>query len=70
LLAGCSDFRSCHVYRPREPWIEDNVLAGGPVGAEVGGLEGGGGLVVLVGLLDEKGDTTILSGDDTDGLFQ
>lgn len=43
-------------------------LAGGLAGAEGGGLDGGRGLVVLVGLLDEKGDAALLAGDDTDGL--
>lgn len=46
-----------------------NVLAGALGGAEAGGLGGGGGLVVLVGLLDEELDAAVLSGNDTDGLF-
>ena len=46
-----------------------DVLAGGLAGAEGGGLDGGRGLVVLVGLLDEKGDTALLAGDDADGLI-
>lgn len=52
------------------PWTGEDVLAGGSAGAEGGGLDGRRGLVVLVGLLDEKSDTTLLAGDDTDGLFQ
>lgn len=52
------------------PWTAGDVLAGGSAGAEGGGLDGRRGLVVLVGLLDEKSDTTLLAGDDTDGLFQ
>jgi hypothetical protein len=43
------------------------VLAGRPAVAEGGGLDGGSGLGVLVGLLDEKGDA-VLGGNDTDGL--
>jgi hypothetical protein len=53
-----------------EPRTGKDVLAGGPAGAEGGGLDGRRGLVVLVGLLDEKSDTTLLAGDDTDSLFQ
>lgn len=45
-----------------------DVLARALGGAEVGGLGGGSGLVVLVGLLDEEGDAAVLRGDDTDGL--
>lgn len=49
--------------------VRRDVLAGGLVGAEGGGLDGGCGLVVLVGLLGEKSDTTLLAGDDTDSLI-
>lgn len=49
--------------------VRGDVLAGGLAGAEGGGLDGGRGLVVLVGLLDEKGDAALLAGDDTDGLI-
>ena len=45
-----------------------HVLARALGGAEGGGLGRGSGLVVLVGLLDEKGDASVLSGDDTDSL--
>ena len=48
---------------------QEDVLAGGLAGAEGGGLDGGRGLVVLVGLLDQKCDATLLAGDDTDGLI-
>lgn len=59
--------------RHHESWAASavgrrDVLAGGLAGAEGGGLDGGCGLVVLVGLLDEKGDTALLAGDDADGL--
>jgi hypothetical protein len=50
--------------------LEEDVLAGGLVGAEGGGLDEGSGLVVLVGLLDQKSDTTLLAGDETDSLFR
>jgi hypothetical protein len=53
----------------RESWFGHNVLASGPAGAEGGGLDGRCGLVVLVGLLDEKSDTTLLSGDDANSLL-
>lgn len=53
-----------------QPWLGEDVLAGGPAGAEGGGLDGRCGLVVLVGLLDEKSDTTLGAGDNTDSLFQ
>jgi hypothetical protein len=49
--------------------VRGDVLAGGLAGAEGGGLDGGCGLVVLVSLLDEKGNTALLARDDTDSLF-
>jgi hypothetical protein len=47
-----------------------DVLAGRSRGTEGGGLGGLSGLVVLVALLDEKSDTAVLAGDDTDSLFR
>jgi hypothetical protein len=58
------------VCRLERSQLERDVLAGGLVGTEGGGLDGGRGLVVLVGLLDQKGDTALLAGNDTDSLFQ
>ena len=48
----------------------EDVLAGGLAGTEGGGLDGGRGLVVLVGLLDQKCDTTLFSGNDADSLIK
>jgi hypothetical protein len=58
------------VYGLRKSRFGKDVLAGGLVGAEGGGLDGRSGLVVLVGLLDQKSDTALLAGNDTDSLNQ
>jgi hypothetical protein len=55
------------VWRSR---IVEDVLAGGLLGTEAGGLDGGSGLVVHVALLDQESDTAVLAGNDTDCLFQ
>jgi hypothetical protein len=55
------------VWRSR---IVGNVLAGGLLGTEAGGLDGGSWLVVHVALLDQKSDTAVFARNDTDGLFQ
>jgi hypothetical protein len=52
-----------------ERWAREDVLARALGGAEAGLVDQLGGLVLLVGLLDEELDAAVLGGDDTDGLF-
>jgi hypothetical protein len=50
-------------------WFVGDVLAGRSLGTEGAGLDGSSGLVVLVALLDQKSDTAVLAGNETNSLF-